>query len=71
MLLPPTVIPLLPLIQRYASCSAVHPKTLSMKLALLDWMIIGGFFAVSVAIGLYASRRSGKSFRSTFLLVGK
>lgn len=42
-----------------------------MELATLDWCIIGGFFAISIAIGLYASRRSGKSFAEYFLAGGQ
>lgn len=42
-----------------------------MQLDTLDWAIIGGFFAISIAIGLYASRRSGKSFAEYFLAGGQ
>jgi SSS family solute:Na+ symporter len=38
-----------------------------MHLSTLDWLIMGGFFAVSLVIGLSVSRRSGTSFRSFFL----
>jgi Na+/proline symporter len=38
-----------------------------MHLSTLDWIIMGGFFAVSLVIGLSVSRRSGTSFRSFFL----
>lgn len=38
-----------------------------MQLSTLDWLIMGGFFAVSLIIGLSVSRRSGTSFRSFFL----
>ena len=42
-----------------------------MQLATLDWLIIAGFFVISMAIGLYASRRSGKSFAEYFLAGGQ
>ncbi|MDA0379562.1 MAG: Na+:solute symporter [Bacteroidetes bacterium] len=38
-----------------------------MHLSTLDWLIMGGFFAVSLLIGLSVSRRSGKDFRAFFL----
>lgn len=38
-----------------------------MQLSTLDWLIMGGFFAVSLIIGLSVSKRSGTSFRSFFL----
>lgn len=38
-----------------------------MQLSTLDWLIMGGFFAVSLIIGLSVSRSSGRSFRSFFL----
>jgi len=38
-----------------------------MHLSSLDWLIMGGFFVVSLVIGLSVSRRSGTSFRSFFL----
>lgn len=42
-----------------------------MQLATLDWLIIAGFFVISLAIGLYVSRRSGKSFAEYFLAGGQ
>jgi len=41
-----------------------------MNLSSLDWIIIFGFFAVSLAIGLYAAQRAGKS-SSEFFLSGR
>ncbi|MDE2995744.1 MAG: Na+:solute symporter [Bacteroidota bacterium] len=38
-----------------------------MHLSTLDWIIMGGFFAASLIIGLSVSGRSGKNFRSFFL----
>ena len=38
-----------------------------MALATIDWVIIFGFFAISLFIGLYASRSAGKSFSDFFL----
>jgi len=38
-----------------------------MNLNTLDWLIIFGFFAVSLAIGLYASKRAGKNSTEFFL----
>lgn len=38
-----------------------------MQLSTLDWTIMGGFFVVSLIIGLSVSRSSGRSFRSFFL----
>jgi Na+/proline symporter len=38
-----------------------------MTLTLLDWAIMGGYFAVSLAIGLVVARRAGKDFSSFFL----
>lgn len=37
------------------------------QLASLDWIIIGIFFAISLAIGLYAARRANNSFSDYFL----
>ncbi|MEM9837022.1 MAG: sodium:solute symporter family protein [Bacteroidota bacterium] len=38
-----------------------------MQINTLDWAIIGSFFIVSLAIGIYASRRAGNSFNEYFL----
>lgn len=38
-----------------------------MRLALLDWLVIGGFFALYLVAGLFVARSAGKSFRSFFL----
>lgn len=38
-----------------------------MKLSTLDWSIIFAFFIISLAIGLWVSRRSGKGFVEYFL----
>lgn len=38
-----------------------------MQMNMLDWLIIGAFFLISLAIGLYASRRAGNSFSEYFL----
>ena len=38
-----------------------------MALATIDWAIIVGFFALSLLIGMYASRTAGKSFSDFFL----
>ncbi len=38
-----------------------------MQMDTLDWLIIGAFFLISLAIGLYASRRAGNSFSEYFL----
>ena len=38
-----------------------------MQINTLDWTIIGAFFVISLAIGLYASRRAGNSFSEYFL----
>ena len=38
-----------------------------MALATIDWVIIIGFFIISLAIGLYASRTAGKSAANFFL----
>ena len=38
-----------------------------MQLTSLDWIIVFAFFAVSLAIGLWASRDSGKSTKEFFL----
>ncbi len=38
-----------------------------MKLELLDWLIIGGFFALILGVGLSYSRKAGKDLESFFL----
>jgi solute:Na+ symporter, SSS family len=38
-----------------------------MQLAGIDWAIMIAFFAISLAIGLVAARRAGRSFQSFFL----
>ena len=38
-----------------------------MHLSTLDWIIMGGFFAVSLLIGLSVSGRSSKDFKAFFL----
>ncbi len=38
-----------------------------MNLTTLDWSFIFGFFALSLAIGLWTSRKSGKSYQEFFL----
>ncbi len=38
-----------------------------MNLTTLDWSFIIGFFALSLGIGLWVSRRSGKSYQEFFL----
>ncbi|PPK86105.1 SSS family transporter [Neolewinella xylanilytica] len=38
-----------------------------MQLTIIDWVIVFAFFAVSLAIGLWASRDSGKSTKEFFL----
>lgn len=38
-----------------------------MNLSTLDWIIVFGFFAILLAIGLFASRRSGKNYQEYFL----
>lgn len=42
-----------------------------MKLTALDYSIIAAFFAISILIGIVASRHAGKSFREYFLAGGK
>ena len=42
-----------------------------MKLTALDHAIIAAFFVISTLIGIFASRRSGKSFSEYFLAGGK
>lgn len=38
-----------------------------MRLNLIDWLVIGGFFALYIVIGVAVARRAGESFRSFFL----
>ena len=38
-----------------------------MHLSFLDWSIIAGYFAVSLAIGVFYSRRAGKDVGEFFL----
>jgi len=38
-----------------------------MKLAFVDWLIIGAYFALSLAVGLYYARRAGSSTEDYFL----
>ena len=38
-----------------------------MRLATIDWIIIGGFMATSLAIGAWVSRRAGQDMASFFL----
>jgi solute:Na+ symporter, SSS family len=38
-----------------------------MKLAIFDWLAIAAIFVISFGIGIYSSRRSGKSFNEYFL----
>ena len=42
-----------------------------MQLAVIDWLVIVAFFAVSIGIGIWASRSAGKSFKEYFLAGGK
>jgi Na+/proline symporter len=38
-----------------------------MLLSSLDWIIVGAYFALSLAVGLWASKQAGKDTRSFFL----
>lgn len=38
-----------------------------MHLSTLDWSIVGGFFLLSLVIGIYFSKRAGKSYDEYFL----
>ena len=38
-----------------------------MKLALVDWLIVAGYFALSTAIGLAFTRRGGESLEEYFI----
>ena len=42
-----------------------------MQLSTLDWSLIGGFFLISMLIGVVASRKAGKSFSEYFLAGGQ
>ena len=41
-----------------------------MKLSTLDWSIICAYFLLSLAVGLWASRKAGKD-TTTFFLAGR
>lgn len=41
-----------------------------MILSTLDWIIIGGYLLLSLAVGVWASKKAGKDTRSFSLLVG-
>ena len=41
-----------------------------MILSFIDWCIIGAYFAISLAVGIWASRNSGED-RSSFFLAGR
>jgi len=52
-------------------CSdAVNSYISPMQLATIDWLIIAAFFAVSLAIGIWTARTSGKN-TSEFFLSGR
>jgi len=38
-----------------------------MKLSNLDWSIVGAYFLLSLAVGIWASRKAGKDTKSFFL----
>ena len=38
-----------------------------MQLTTLDWVIIGGYFALSLAIGLFYFKRAGESTTEYFV----
>ena len=38
-----------------------------MTLSSIDWIIIGIYFAVSLAVGIWASKQAGKDTKSFFL----
>ena len=38
-----------------------------MQLALLDWMIVGGYFLVALLVGLYFARRAARGIESFFV----
>ena len=37
-----------------------------MQLSALDWIIIAGYFAIALGIGLYFKKRAGSSFLEYF-----
>ena len=41
-----------------------------MILTRLDWVILAGYFAASLAVGLHSTRRAGRSI-GRFLLSGR
>jgi Na+/proline symporter len=45
----------------------VKPNEYNMQIATLDWLIIFLFFAISLGIGIYVSKSSGKSANQFFL----
>lgn len=46
---------------------AIYPYFSAMQLATLDWAIIAVFFAVSLAVGLWVSRKAGSTATEFFL----
>ena len=38
-----------------------------MNLTQLDWTIVGAYFLLSLAVGIWASKQAGKDTRSFFL----
>src|SRR5690606_12767520 len=38
-----------------------------MQLAVLDWVLMGGYFVLAILIGLAASRTAGRDFNTFFL----
>src|SRR5690606_41491257 len=38
-----------------------------MQLAVLDWVLVGGYFVLAILIGLAASRTAGRDFNTFFL----
>jgi solute:Na+ symporter, SSS family len=47
--------------------SAGGKKVPAMKLSLIDWCVIGGYFLFNIAIGLYYKARAGKNMSEFFL----
>ena len=41
-----------------------------MILSTLDWIIVGGYLLLSLAVGVWASKKAGKDTRSFFLAGG-